>query len=99
MQKCLVNDEGRYNEKAPAFLRDQSVLERGNDLVLEHVAADVISVDRIVHSYPIDWRTKKPVLIRASDQWFINTEKIKAAAIDAVSKVWISIKVLNARNI
>lgn len=80
-----MNEEGRYNANAPAFLRDQSVLERGNELVLGHVAADVIALDRIVHSYPIDWRTKQPVLIRASDQWFIDTEKIKAAAIDEVN--------------
>lgn len=62
------------------------MLEHGNALVLQHLAADVIAVDRIVHSYPIDWRTKQPVLIRASDQWFINTEKIKAAAIESVSQ-------------
>lgn len=62
------------------------MLECGNDLVLDYIAKDVIAADRIVHSYPIDWRTKQPVLIRASDQWFINTDKIKTDAIEAVSK-------------
>jgi len=39
------------------------------------------------HSYPIDWRTKQPVIIRASEQWFINTEKLKSSATDALEQV------------
>lgn len=41
----------------------------------------------IVHKSPIDWRTKKPVVVCATRQWFINTEAIKAAAINEISKV------------
>ena len=33
--------------------------------------------ETITHSYPYDWRTKKPVLLRASKQWFINTDNLK----------------------
>ena len=33
-----------------------------------------------VHSYPYDWRTKKPVIIRPSKQWFINTASLKDKA-------------------
>lgn len=31
----------------------------------------------ITHSYPHDWRTKKPVIFRATTQWFCSIEKIK----------------------
>jgi isoleucyl-tRNA synthetase len=28
--------------------------------------------DAFVHSYPYDWRTKQPVMLRATEQWFVN---------------------------
>ena len=32
------------------------------------------------HSYPYDWRTKQPIIIRPSKQWFINTGAIRERA-------------------
>ncbi|XP_017015792.2 isoleucine--tRNA ligase, mitochondrial [Drosophila takahashii] len=85
--KCLVNEEGIYTREAPPFLRGKSVLEQGNPLVLEHITNDVVSSTTMEHSYPIDWRTKQPVIIRASEQWFINTEKLKSTAAEALEQV------------
>lgn len=39
------------------------------------------------HSYPYDWRSNKPVIQRATPQWFVNVEKIKPTAIEALEKV------------
>lgn len=39
---------------------------------------------RYTHSYPYDWRTQKPVIIRATKQWFLNTERVKEAALVSV---------------
>ncbi|KAK1911072.1 hypothetical protein P3342_011674 [Pyrenophora teres f. teres] len=39
------------------------------------------------HKYPIDWRTKEPVITRATEQWFANVEGIKAASMKAISNV------------
>lgn len=80
----MVDENGNYTEAAPDFLRNKSVLKDGNQLILEHLQDDIIHLDKINHSYPIDWRTKEPVIIRASDQWFINTDRIKDAAIQEV---------------
>lgn len=41
---------------------------------------------RYTHSYPYDWRTQKPVIIRATKQWFLNTELVKEAALVSVWK-------------
>lgn len=87
--KCYVNEAGIYTEEAPEFLRGQSVLAQGNSLVLQHIADDVLHASQFEHSYPIDWRTKQPVIIRASEQWFINTDKLKAPAADALERVQI----------
>lgn len=81
---CLINDQGAYNANAPEFLQHKQALTDGSTLVLANVQEDIVHLDHIRHSYPIDWRTKKPVLIRASDQWFINTESLKEQAIQEV---------------
>jgi isoleucyl-tRNA synthetase len=39
------------------------------------------------HKYPIDWRTKEPVITRATEQWFANVEGIKEASMKAISTV------------
>ena len=49
--------------------------------VLKLMSHGIIHQSKIIHSYPIDWRTKQPILFRASLQWFFDTEKIKELAI------------------
>ncbi|CAH2353743.1 isoleucine--tRNA ligase, mitochondrial [[Candida] railenensis] len=39
------------------------------------------------HSYPYDWRSNKPVIQRATPQWFINVEKIKDTAVKSLDDV------------
>lgn len=39
------------------------------------------------HSYPYDWRSKAPVIQRATPQWFVNVEKVKQAAEDSLKNV------------
>ncbi|XP_034133958.1 isoleucine--tRNA ligase, mitochondrial [Drosophila guanche] len=85
--KCMVNEAGVYTKEAPSFLHGQSVLEQGNPLVLQHIAEDVVHSAQLEHSYPIDWRTKQPVIIRASEQWFINTDRLKSRAAAALEQV------------
>lgn len=45
-----------------------------------HAAGSLLKEEKYVHSYPYDWRTKKPMIIRASKQWFVNTASVKATA-------------------
>ncbi|CAB5186091.1 unnamed protein product [Rhizophagus irregularis] len=39
------------------------------------------------HKYPYDWRTKKPIILRATPQWFANVEAIKQQAIKLLEDV------------
>jgi isoleucyl-tRNA synthetase len=39
------------------------------------------------HKYPIDWRTKEPIITRATEQWFANVESIKDASMKAIASV------------
>ncbi|KAL7987375.1 hypothetical protein Chor_006294 [Crotalus horridus] len=86
---CLVDEEGLFTEAAGSELQKKAVLGEGNETVIEmlQAAKNLLKEEKYVHSYPYEWRTKKPVIIRASKQWFINTENLKTAAQEALKKV------------
>lgn len=39
------------------------------------------------HRYPYDWRTKKPVIFRATEQWFASVEGFKQQSLEEIEKV------------
>ncbi|MFP4286821.1 MAG: isoleucine--tRNA ligase [Candidatus Izemoplasmataceae bacterium] len=50
----------------------------------------LLKMEWITHSYPHDWRTKQPVIFRATDQWFASIETLKDQMLKAVHEVdWI----------
>lgn len=57
------------------------VLKGGNQAVVDALGDNLIDGRTYEHSYPYDWRTKQPVILRASQQWFVNTEKLKERAL------------------
>ncbi len=51
----------------------------------------LLKLSFIKHSYPHDWRTKKPVIYRATPQWFASIEKDKKGMLEAIKEVnWIN---------
>lgn len=52
----------------------------GNSSVILKLKENILHKEKYIHSYPYDWRTKKPVLIKASMQWFMNTQELKQMA-------------------
>uniref|UniRef100_A0A8C2E9U5 isoleucine--tRNA ligase n=1 Tax=Cyprinus carpio TaxID=7962 RepID=A0A8C2E9U5_CYPCA len=87
--ECIVDEEGRFTEMAGPELQKKSVMTEGNATVISILQAvgAIVKEEDCVHSYPYDWRTKQPVVIRASKQWFINTASLKDKAKDALQKV------------
>lgn len=50
----------------------------------------LFAIKKIVHQYPHCWRCKKPVLFRATEQWFCSIDDFKDKAIEAIKGVeWI----------
>lgn len=47
----------------------------------------LVSAQTIRHKYPYDWRSKQPVIVRATAQWFANLDDIKQQAIEALRDV------------
>jgi len=84
-----VDNEGRYTEKViPKELRGLDVLFKGNKAVVEMLKSNRSLLHKHVyrHKYPYDWRSKEPVIIRATEQWFANVEGIKDVAIKAIGE-------------
>lgn len=53
---------------------------------LEEVGS-LLAKEPYSHKYPYDWRTKKPTIFRATDQWFASVDRFRDVALDAIGKV------------
>ncbi|WP_187647097.1 isoleucine--tRNA ligase [Nitrosophilus labii] len=77
-----VDDEGRFDETIirenllpnPQEFVGVNVFE-ANDKILELLGDKLLLKEEIKHSYPHCWRTHKPVIFRATKQWFIAVDK------------------------
>ncbi|HEU5116545.1 MAG TPA: isoleucine--tRNA ligase, partial [Isosphaeraceae bacterium] len=67
-----VDAAGRFTAEAPEWLQGKKVFE-GNRDVIEQLkqTGSLYHSFEFSHSYPHCWRCKKPVIFRATDQWFI----------------------------
>ncbi|MFO0957791.1 MAG: class I tRNA ligase family protein [Isosphaeraceae bacterium] len=67
-----VDAGGRFQEEAPEWLRGQQVFQ-ANPAIVERLKQDghLFHEMPLVHSYPHCWRCHKPVIFRATEQWFI----------------------------
>ncbi len=70
-----MDDEGRFLDSVD-FFRGKNVFE-ANPLVIEKLkeVGHLLAEGTISHSYPHCWRCKKPVIFRATTQWFVSMEK------------------------
>jgi len=87
-----VDDAGKFTAEAGEDLVGKSVLSDGNDAVIEMMkaAGALLKVEPYGHKYPYDWRTKKPTIFRATDQWFASVENFRSEALAAIDTVtWI----------
>ena len=48
---------------------------------------NLFAVEKFVHQYPHCWRCKKPIIYRATEQWFCSVEDFKADAIREIEKI------------
>ncbi|MDX2254930.1 MAG: isoleucine--tRNA ligase [Pseudanabaenaceae cyanobacterium bins.39] len=88
----LVDDRGIFNEDAGEELAGLSVLKEGNAKVVEILTANgtLIKEEAYNHKYPYDWRTKKPVIVRATEQWFASVDGFREEALKSIKEVnWI----------
>ncbi|MEM9451598.1 MAG: isoleucine--tRNA ligase [Cyanobacteria bacterium P01_E01_bin.6] len=88
---CPVDEAGNFTEEAGQFA-GLNVLKTANDAVIEALveAKSLLKQEAYPHRYPYDWRTKKPTIYRATEQWFASVEGFRDEAMKAIANVrWI----------
>lgn len=86
-----VDDHGNFTSEAGKF-EGLNVLGEGNGAIVEALTEvnSLLKEEPYQHKYPYDWRTKKPTIFRATEQWFASVEGFRDAALKAISEVqWI----------
>ncbi len=87
-----VDDKGKFTNAVPAF--EGQFVFKANDAIIETLINNnaLIYSEKIIHSYPHCWRCKKPVIFRATAQWFISMEinNLRDKSIEEINKIsWI----------
>ena len=82
-----VDDYGRHTDYAGKYAGMKT--EESNAVILEDMrqSGALFASEEIVHSYPHHDRCKKPVIFRATPQWFCSVESFKDKAIEAIENV------------
>ncbi|RUS21822.1 tRNA synthetases class I-domain-containing protein [Endogone sp. FLAS-F59071] len=84
-----VDDTGHFTADAGVDLAGKFVFTDGNALVIEKLTdrGYLMRERKYKHKYPYDWRTKKPIMLRATAQWFANVEELQQKAVEALKFV------------
>ena len=82
-----VDDYGRHTDYAGKYAGLKT--EESNSIILEDMKASgaLFAAEQIMHSYPHHDRCKKPVIFRATPQWFCSVESFKDQAVKAIEDV------------
>ncbi|KZR63710.1 Isoleucine--tRNA ligase [Prochlorococcus marinus str. MIT 1327] len=85
---CPVDESGTMTSEAGPFA-GLNVLKDANPTIiaaLEERGA-LLKHEPYAHRYPYDWRTKKPTIFRATEQWFASVEGFRNEALTAINSV------------
>src|SRR5208283_4083848 len=64
---------GRFDDTVPDWIKGKTVWE-SNPIITQQLRGLglLLAEEKIVHSYPHDWRSKTPIIFRATEQWFVS---------------------------
>ena len=73
--KYTVDNSGYYTEEIPYFSKTH--VFKADPIVIDKLKEEkkLLKNDKLQHSYPHSWRSKAPLIYRATPQWFISMEK------------------------
>ena len=85
---CPVDEAGNLTAEAGPFA-GLNVLKDANAAIIEALrqAGALLAEKPYEHRYPYDWRTKKPTIFRATEQWFASVEGFREQALAAIAAV------------
>ena len=73
--KYTVDNAGYYTDEIPFFTKTH--VFKADPIIIEKLKEEkkLLKDDKLKHSYPHSWRSKAPLIYRATPQWFISMEK------------------------
>ena len=73
---CPVQADGTYDDTVPDWLKGKHIF-KANEQIVDRLreSGHLFHANKFMHSYPHDWRGKKPVIFRATEQWFVGVDK------------------------
>ncbi|MDO5457421.1 MAG: isoleucine--tRNA ligase [Atopococcus tabaci] len=82
-----IDGTGHFTEEAPGF--EGVFYDDANRMVTDKLKEkdQLLHMEFISHSYPHDWRTKQPIIFRATPQWFASIEKIREELLNEIDSV------------
>ena len=82
-----INDDGTINDAIDQY--KGIFYEDANKTIGQFLDENnlLVKLKFIKHSYPHDWRTKKPIIFRGTPQWFVSINKIKDNILDNLKNV------------
>lgn len=85
---CPVDEAGTLTAEAGPFA-GLNVLKDANPAIIDalEAAGALLLQESYSHRYPYDWRTKKPTIFRATEQWFASVEGFRSEALAAIDAV------------
>ncbi|MFZ0409414.1 MAG: isoleucine--tRNA ligase [Cyanobium sp.] len=85
---CPVDEAGNLTDEAGPFA-GLNVLKDANPAIITALrdAGVLLAEARYEHRYPYDWRTKKPTIFRATEQWFASVAGFRDQALAAIDQV------------
>ena len=82
-----VDNSGLYTKEIPFFTNTH--IFKADPMVIEKLKeqSKLLKSDKLNHSYPHSWRSKAPLIYRATPQWFISMKKnnLREKAIKAIN--------------
>ncbi|AZB42856.1 isoleucine--tRNA ligase [Bacillus sp. FJAT-42376] len=87
---CPVDEKGVMTAEAPGF--EGLFYDEANKPITEKLQENgsLLKLQFFTHSYPHDWRTKKPVIFRATAQWFASIKDFRHDLLEAVKETkWV----------
>ena len=86
--KYTIDDNGLYTNEVPFFTNTH--VFKADPIVIDKLKEEkkLLSHDKLQHSYPHSWRSKAPLIYRATPQWFISmeTNSLRKKAIKAINE-------------
>ena len=83
-----VDDDGKYTKHIPFFEGEH--IFKINPVIIDKLKSEnkLLANGKLIHSYPHSWRSKAPLVHRATQQWFISMEShgLRKKALEALNK-------------